>query len=160
MIGFRSALMSGQIRRVISTKKLCFAIDFSYWMAWLLASEIVTALSEQNASQALYFKSNSIDTKLHCCLTVHEALCQFVVIHFYIMMQNHQLYSFVLFCSEFASSFLALSSWQTLLHRHSCAVDGQHQFYKCMYYMFRETELLLLCSNAAQPFDYIKWCIL
>ena len=67
-----------------------FICNFSYQKARQLASKIVSALSEQNISQASYFENNLFRIKKLTMFAAHEVLYWFRVIHFYITIQSNQ----------------------------------------------------------------------
>ena len=89
-----------------------FISNFSYWKARQLASKIVSALSEQNISQASYFENRLFRIKqLTMLFAVQEVLYWFRVIHFNIAMQSNQSNSTDLLRSDFASIFKTPPSW-------------------------------------------------
>jgi len=114
-----------------------FISNFSYWIARQLASEIVAALSEQNVSQASYFKNILFRIKQLTIFFAAQEVYWFRVIHFCIAMQSDQnnCNSIVLLRSDFASTHIYHTAIliDSALHRCSCAAGCQHRFYKCMY---------------------------
>jgi len=113
---FRPSPTSRQVTWVRFHWNYIFINNFSYWKARKLASKIVSALSEQNISQASYFENSLFRIKqLTMLFAAHEARYWFRVIHFYITVQKSQsnCNSIVLLRSDFASIFITPPSWYT-----------------------------------------------
>ena len=108
-IKFRPSSVACQVIWLSFHWNYIFISKFSYWKARQLASKTVFALSEQNISQASYFKNSLFRIKqLTILFAAQEVLYWFWVIHFDITMQyNRSNYnSIVLIHSDFASIFI------------------------------------------------------
>jgi len=111
---FRSSSTCRHVTWVRFHWNYIFISNFSYRKARQLASTNVSALSEQNISQASYFENSLFGIKqLTMLFAAHEVLYWFRVTHLDITIQSNQ------------------SKCNSI--KRSCAAGCQHQSYKCMH---------------------------
>jgi len=126
---FRPSSTSRQVMWVRFHWNYIFISNFSYRKARQLASKIVSALSEQNISQASYFENSLFRFKqLTMLFAAYEVLYWFRVIHFYITIQSNQ------------------SNCNSIIR--SCAAVCQHRFYKCMYVWINSSHCCTIGTSA------------
>jgi len=125
---FRPSSTSRQVTWVRFHWNYIFISSFSYRKAWQLASKIVSALSEQNISQASYFENSLFRIKQLTMFAAHEVPYWFRVSHFYITIQSNE------------------SNCNSI--KCSCAAGCQHRFYKCMYVWMNSSHCCMIGTSA------------
>ena len=125
---FRLSSTSRQVTWVRFHWNYIFISNFSYRKARQLASKIVSALSEQNISQASYFENSLFRIKQLTMFAAQEVLYWFRVINVYITIQSNQ------------------SNCNSI--KRSCAASCQHRFYKCMYVWINSSHCCMIGTSA------------
>ena len=125
---FRLSSTSRQVTWVRFHWNYIFISNFSYRKARQLASKIVSALSEQNISQASYFENSLFRIKQLTMFAAQEVLYWFRVINVYITIQSNQ------------------SNCNSI--KRSCAAGCQHRFYKCMYVWINSSHCCTIGTSA------------
>ena len=125
---FRPSSTSRQVTWVRFHWNYIFISSFSYRKARQLASKIVSALSEQNISQASYFENSLFRIKQLTMFAAHEILYWLRVIRFYITIQSNQ------------------SNYNSI--KRSCAAGCQHRVHKCMHVWINNSHCCTIGTSA------------